>query len=134
MRMEELGHAGETVIWVPAEDGSAAAILDGLRRGRTAVSADLGTPLLLRCGDELVALDADGLALMRADESRTLVRGDRVTFPVGRPPDGSVEVPAGGSTEAPLDAPPEVSVKVPAGSAGLDRLETWRNEVMALCG
>jgi hypothetical protein len=93
---------GEPVTWVLAEDRSASAILDGIRRGRTAISATRTAPLLLRCGSELVALGADGLALVRPDESRVLIHGDRKALP--------------------------------GDFAGMYRLETWRNEVMALCG
>ncbi|GAA2028138.1 hypothetical protein GCM10009839_28940 [Catenulispora yoronensis] len=95
---------GEPVTWVLAEECSVPALLDGIRAGRTAVSASRTGPLLLRCGDELVASDADGLVLVRPDETRVVVRSDaagRRTFP--------------------------------ASQTGMYRLETWRNEVVALC-
>jgi len=95
---------GEPVTWVLADECSTPAILDGIRAGRTAVSATRTGPLLLRCGGEVLALDADGLVLVRPDETRVLVRSDgagRRTFP--------------------------------ASQTGMYRLETWRNEVVALC-
>ena len=93
---------GEPVTWVLAEECSVPAILAGIQAGRTAVSADYESPVVVRCGDEVAAVDADGLVLVRPDESRVLVHGDRKTFP--------------------------------ATQTGMYRLETWRNEVVALCG
>lgn len=95
---------GEPVTWVLADDCTVPALLEGIRAGRTAVSAGRAGPLLLRCGDEVVALDADGLVLTRPDESRVAVGSagsGRRTFP--------------------------------ASQKGVYRLETWRNEVVALC-
>ncbi|MFC6083799.1 CehA/McbA family metallohydrolase [Sphaerisporangium aureirubrum] len=74
-------------------------VLDGVRAGRTAVSAGPGGPLLLRHGDEFLAVDADGLILWGPDR-RQVIRGDRVAVPA---------------------------------APGHHRLETTRNEVMALC-
>jgi hypothetical protein len=95
---------GEPVTWVLAEECTVPALLRGIAAGRTAVSAARTGPLLLRCGDELVALDADGLVLVRPDESRVAIgshTAGRRTFP--------------------------------AAQKGMYRLETWRNEVVALC-
>ncbi|MBF8185881.1 CehA/McbA family metallohydrolase [Nonomuraea sp. K274] len=92
------GLPGAPTTWVLAEDASA--VLDGVRAGRTAVSAEPGGPLLLRLGGELLALDADGLVLVRPDGTRQVVRGERVLLP---------------ATE------------------GRHRLETYENEVIALC-
>jgi hypothetical protein len=72
---------GEPVTWVLAEECSAPAILDGIRNGRTAISTGRDTPLVLRCGSEIVTLDAEGLVLVRPDDSRVLIRGDRKTSP-----------------------------------------------------
>ncbi|GAA1954087.1 CehA/McbA family metallohydrolase [Catenulispora subtropica] len=95
---------GEPVTWVLADECTVPALLDGIRAGRTAVSAARTGPLLLRCGDELLALDAEGLVLVRPDETRVAVRPD----PAGRQ-------------------------LFPASQKGMYRLETWRNEVVALC-
>ncbi|GII78150.1 hypothetical protein Sru01_31320 [Sphaerisporangium rufum] len=102
----EDGHPpGSPCTWVLAEDtgdgnaAGAAALVAGVRAGRTAVSAGPDGPLLLRHGDEFLVLDADGLALW-GPERRTVIRGDRVRLPA---------------------------------APGPHRLETTRNEVMALC-
>jgi len=60
-----------------------AAVVDALRAGRTAVSAGPDAPLLLRVGDELLALDADGALLEHPDGRHRVVRGDRCRFPAG---------------------------------------------------
>ncbi|MBN6056270.1 CehA/McbA family metallohydrolase [Nonomuraea sp. RK-328] len=92
------GLPGAPTTWVLAEDTST--VLDGVRAGRTAVSTGPDGPLLLRLGDELLALDADGLVLVRPDGARQVVRGDRALLPAAE---------------------------------GRHRLETYENEVMALC-
>jgi hypothetical protein len=92
------GLPGSPTTWVLAEDTSA--VLDGVRAGRTAVSTGPDGPLLVRLGDELLALDADGLVLVRPDGERQVVRGARVLLRAG---------------------------------AGRHRLETYENEVIALC-
>nr|WP_055507315.1 CehA/McbA family metallohydrolase [Nonomuraea pusilla] len=78
------GLPGAPTTWVLAED--AGRVLDGVRAGRTAVSAGPDAPLLLRLGDELLALDAAGLVLVRPDGSRQVVRGDRVLLPAADGP------------------------------------------------
>jgi hypothetical protein len=95
---------GEPVTWVLAEECSSPAILAGIGAGRTAISATRTGPLVLRCGDEIVTLGADGLVLVRPDETRVVVRAD-------------------GSGRQSFPAP----------QSGMYRLETWRNEVVALC-
>jgi hypothetical protein len=69
---------GRPTTWVLADGGD---VLAGLRAGRTAISAGPGAPLLLRVGDEFLALGADGLLLAREDGRRTVVHGDRVRLP-----------------------------------------------------
>ena len=64
---------GEPTTWVLCAGDD---VLAGLAAGRTAVSAGPTGPLLLRCGDELVALDADGALLSGFDQRRQVVRGD----------------------------------------------------------
>ncbi|WP_194919793.1 CehA/McbA family metallohydrolase [Catenulispora rubra] len=95
---------GEPVTWVLADECETPAILSGIAAGRTAVSATRTGPLVLRCGDEVTTVDADGLVLVRPDETRVVVRADRA----GRQ-------------------------SFPASQTGVYRLETWRNEVVALC-
>ncbi|MCP2265363.1 CehA/McbA family metallohydrolase [Promicromonospora thailandica] len=83
---------GTPTTWVAAEDRSPEAVLDGVRQGRTAISRfpGPGEPALVRVGDDLVALDADGTVLVGAPVAddpdgppggtgrRQRVRGDRV--------------------------------------------------------
>ncbi|MES9541817.1 CehA/McbA family metallohydrolase [Actinomadura sp. NPDC000600] len=90
---------GEPVTWVLAEGED---VMGGLAAGRTSVSAGPDAPVLLRLGDELAAIGADGTVLVRPDGRRAAVRGDRV--------------------------------RMPADTAGMHRLETHENEVIALCG
>ncbi|MEU4364866.1 CehA/McbA family metallohydrolase [Promicromonospora sp. NPDC023987] len=95
---------GTPTTWVAAEDRTPEAILDAVRHGRTAISRfpGPGEPALVRVGDDLVAVDADGTVLVdgpasggsltlggpldRADRPgngsgrRRRVRGDRVAF------------------------------------------------------
>ncbi|MCF6474329.1 PHP domain-containing protein [Nonomuraea sp. MG754425] len=92
------GLPGAPTTWVLAEDVDA--VLDGVRAGRTAVSTGPDGPLLLRLGGDLLALDADGLVLVRPDGTRQVVRGERVLLPA---------------------------------RDGAHRLETYENEVIALC-
>ncbi|MEV6108481.1 CehA/McbA family metallohydrolase [Streptomyces sp. NPDC051940] len=91
---------GSPTTWLLAADDSPAALLAALAAGRTAVSAGAEAPLLLRTDDRLLALDADGLVLVRPDGSRQVVHGDRTTLPAG---------------------------------SGPYRLESYENEVIALC-
>ena len=46
-----------------------------------ATSENRDGPLLMRLGDELVALGADGALLTGPDNQRRVVHGDRMTFP-----------------------------------------------------
>ncbi|MEV0891128.1 CehA/McbA family metallohydrolase [Promicromonospora sp. NPDC050262] len=78
---------GTPTTWVAAEDRTPEAILDAVRRGRTALSRfpGPGEPVLVRVGDDLVAVDADGTVLVEGvpdggTDRRRRVRGDRVTF------------------------------------------------------
>jgi hypothetical protein len=73
---------GTPTTWVAAEDRTPDAILDAVRHGRTAISRFPGPdePVLVRVGDNLVAVDADGTVLVDATGGRHRVRGDRATF------------------------------------------------------
>ncbi|MFE7508590.1 CehA/McbA family metallohydrolase [Promicromonospora sp. NPDC057488] len=78
---------GTPTTWVAAADRTPAAILDAIRHGRTAISRfpGPGEPVLVRVGDDLVAVDADGTVLVEGlpdggTDRRRRVRGDRVTF------------------------------------------------------
>jgi PHP domain len=69
---------GSPTTWVACEGYD---VLGGLRARRVAISADRDGPLLLRLGDELVALGADGALLTGPDGRRRVVAGERMTFP-----------------------------------------------------
>lgn len=68
---------GSPTTWVACEGDD---VLGGLRARRVAISANRDGPLLLRLGDELVALGADGALLTGPDNRRRVVHGDRVAF------------------------------------------------------
>ena len=74
---------GTPTTWVAAEDRTPGAILDAVRHGRTAISRfpGPGEPVLVRLGDDLVAVDSDGTVLVDTTGRRRQVRGDRVVFP-----------------------------------------------------
>jgi hypothetical protein len=74
---------GAPTTWVLCEDGD---VLDGVAAGRTAVSAAPDGPLLLRCGDELVVLGADGALLTGFERGRRVLHGDTVRLPAGPGP------------------------------------------------
>jgi hypothetical protein len=71
---------GSPTTWVAAEAADPAAVLAGLRAGRTAVSASKDGPVLLRVGDELVASEADGSILAGPDGPKARVRGSLAKF------------------------------------------------------
>ncbi|NUT01956.1 MAG: CehA/McbA family metallohydrolase [Hamadaea sp.] len=74
------GLPGNPTTWVLADDGD---VVGALKAGRVAINAGPAEALLVRFGDELLALDADGTVLIRPDGSRVVIRGDRVTIPAG---------------------------------------------------
>ena len=81
-RPEQGRPPGAPTTWVLAESAEGGHLLAGLAAGRTAVSAGPDAPLLLRYGDEFLALDADGTVLVRPDGARAVVRGPAVRLPV----------------------------------------------------
>ncbi|GAB3873078.1 CehA/McbA family metallohydrolase [Terrabacter terrigena] len=72
------GLPGSPTTWVLAEGDD---ILGAVRAGRTAVSAGVDGPLLLRDGDGVVALRAEGLILTGFGHRRCVLRDDRVRVP-----------------------------------------------------
>jgi ribulose 1,5-bisphosphate carboxylase large subunit-like protein len=66
---------------VECEAADPAAVLDGLRAGRVAISARRDGPVLLRCGDELIAVAAEGTTLAGPDGPRARVTAPRQAFP-----------------------------------------------------
>ncbi len=81
---------GLPTTWVAAADRSPEAIMAGVAAGRTAMCwSPAPCPTLLRVGDEVLALDADGCVLVDLDGRRRLLHGDRLRLPVdqaGRAP------------------------------------------------
>jgi hypothetical protein len=72
---------GSPTTWLLCEEPSPAGVMDALSAGRAAVAADPLASALLRLGDELVAIDAEGLLLSGPGRPLVPVRGARVTFP-----------------------------------------------------
>ncbi|MFD1716842.1 CehA/McbA family metallohydrolase [Georgenia deserti] len=77
---------GTPVTWVAAADRSPEAILDGVRAGRTALTRlpSPDAPALVRVGEDLVAVAADGTVLTDLDGRSRLLRGERTVIPAGR--------------------------------------------------
>ncbi len=71
---------GSPTTWVECADHEPAAVLDGLREGRTAISARSDGPVLLRVDGELVAAGADGTILVGPDGPRARVSGPLARF------------------------------------------------------
>ncbi len=67
------GLPGTPTTWVACADPGGSDVLDGITAGRTAVSRGPVGPVLLRIDDELVAVDAEGLALTSPRRQRFTV-------------------------------------------------------------
>ena len=74
---------GRPTTWVECEDVSIEGVLDGLRHGRTAISAERDGPVVLRHDGELVEIDADGCKRVEANGLACLVADDRVAALTG---------------------------------------------------
>jgi hypothetical protein len=72
---------GYPTTWVLARSADTVDVLEGLAAGRTAISAGPGAPVLVRAGEEFLAIGADGLLLADSQGRRTVLRGDRVLVP-----------------------------------------------------
>ncbi len=72
---------GTPTTWVESTEAGTGAILDGLRAGRVAISAQRDGPVLLRHDGELVAVGADGLVLAGPEGAYRRVRGDLARLP-----------------------------------------------------
>jgi len=75
---------GRPTTWVECAGEAPGEVLDGLRSGHVAISAERDGPLLCRHGDDLLAVAADGLTLAGPQGPWARVRGDRVRLD-GRP-------------------------------------------------
>ncbi len=72
---------GSPTTWVESAGDGPEDVLDGLRAGRTAISASLQGPVLLRREGELIAVGADGLVLAGPDGPVARARGELAAFP-----------------------------------------------------
>ena len=70
------GLPGSPTTWVLAEGDD---VVGAVRAGRTAVSASVDGPLVLRDGDRFAVLDAEGLLLTGSGRPRRRILGDRVS-------------------------------------------------------
>jgi hypothetical protein len=72
---------GLPTTWVESADDSPEAVLDGLRSGHSAISAQRDGPVLLRMDGEFVAVGAEGATLAGPGGPCALVRSPLATFP-----------------------------------------------------
>jgi hypothetical protein len=72
---------GSPTTWVECAGAEPGAVLDGLRHGRTAISASRDGPVLLRVDGELVAAGAEGTILAGPDGPKARVRSALARFP-----------------------------------------------------
>jgi hypothetical protein len=72
---------GSPTTWVECAGQDPQDIIDGLRAGRTAISASAQGPVLLRQDGSLVAIDADGLTLSGPGGPRQRITGNRAILP-----------------------------------------------------
>jgi hypothetical protein len=72
---------GTPTTWVSCADASVTGVLEGLRAGRVAISASRDGAVLLRQGDSLVAVGADGLVLAGPAGPCKRILGDLVRLP-----------------------------------------------------
>jgi PHP domain len=75
---------GSPTTWVECAGTEPGDVLDGLRAGRVAISAERDGPVLLRQDGDLVAVGSDGTTLAGPRGPWARVRGDPATLP-GRP-------------------------------------------------
>lgn len=96
---------GTPTTWVAATDRSPTAILEATVAGRTAITMlpGAGSPTLLRVGDELIAVDADGSMLVDIEGRSRTVHGDRQVFRADSPADVG-GVPGAGTAPYRLEA------------------------------
>jgi len=71
---------GSPTTWIETASAEPQALLDGLRAGRTAISATRDGPVLVRVDGELIAAGADGTILAGPDGPFALVRGELARF------------------------------------------------------
>ena len=72
---------GRPTTWVECAGDEPGDVLDGLRAGLVAISAERDGPVLLRHDGDLAAIDADGLTLAGPQGPCARVRGDQARLP-----------------------------------------------------
>lgn len=97
---DSAGSLGSPTTWVLTENDD---VIDGLRHGRTAITATPDGPLLLPVGQELIVLGGAGLHLVAWDGSERRIYRDEERFPLPSTPtflrdaDRTVAISAGSS-------------------------------------
>jgi hypothetical protein len=89
---------GRPTTWVECAGEEPADVIEGLRAGRVAISADRDGPVLLRHDGDLVAVDADGTTLAGPHGPYARVRGERARLAGAEGPHRLLD--AGGATLA----------------------------------
>jgi hypothetical protein len=82
-RPGDIARPGSPTTWVECAGDGPGAVLDGLRHGRTAISAQRDGPVLLRVDGELIAAGADGTILVGPDGPLARVHGALARFSDG---------------------------------------------------
>jgi len=72
---------GSPTTWVECDGDGPDDVLDGLRSGRSAISAHRDGPVLLRMDGEFIAVGAEGATMAGPDGPFALVRSPLATFP-----------------------------------------------------
>jgi gentisate 1,2-dioxygenase len=75
------GLPGQPTTWVETTDLSLAAVIEALRAGRVAISAEPRGPVAVRHEGAIAVLDAEGATLIDADNSGRAVVGPHQRFP-----------------------------------------------------
>jgi hypothetical protein len=105
---------GRPTTWVECAGTEPGDVLDGLRAGLVAISADRDGPVLLRHGGDLVAVDADGTTLAGPQGPCARVRGDRATLPGMAGPHRLLDASGATLALAPLPGATQMGVLSPS--------------------
>lgn len=91
---------GSPTTWVECVDGD---VLGGLRAGRTTIAARPTGPVLVPCGGDMLAVDAEGTMHVDGEGRRTPIRSSRQLAPASTGPHRLVD--SGGAVLALTAAP-----------------------------
>jgi hypothetical protein len=75
------GLPGQPTTWVETSDLSLAAVIEALRAGRVAISAEPRGPVVVRQDADIVVLDSEGATLLDPNDVSRLVVGPQQRFP-----------------------------------------------------